>query len=189
MIGRTFLASARDNNKPMFQRLFTRDRALPGIVLTGAVTLLVYVTAQLLDDPVPPAGSRMEQLLTVDPWYCEVLDPAARELVSHSVETFHEGGRLEGQTRLEDRAAGRVLLEFSYHGVWQFDDPWLTESINDYRYLHVDETAFSRADLTAIEAEFSEPEVSRVHALTERQLVYGDGALRSLYQCHRRGNA
>lgn len=128
--------------------------------------------------------SRAQRLLTVDPWYCEVQEPQGRRLVARSVETFHEGGTLDGRTTLEDPAAGRVLLEFSYRGVWQFEDPFLTESINEYRYLHVDDEAFSREDLAAIEAEFAEPEVSRVHALSEAQLVYG--AHQSLYQCHRR---
>lgn len=186
MMPNTFLSRSKDNNDAMLQRLLTRDRALAGIAVTGALTVLVYLVGMLSAAPVDRGAGRMEQLLTVDPWYCEVLDPSARDLVSHSVETFHEGGRLEGRTRLEDRSAGRVLLEFSYDGVWQFDDPWLTEAINDYRYLHVDDTAFSAAELAAIEAEFGEPEVSRVHALTEGQLVYGDGMQRSLYQCHRR---
>jgi hypothetical protein len=131
--------------------------------------------------------SRAQQLLTVEPWYCEVHDPEGRTLVSRSIETFHEGGTLVGLTRLEDHRAGRLLLEFSYRGVWQFDDPWLTEAINEYRYLHVDDNAFSPEELAAIEAEFAEPEVSRVHALTEGQLVYG--ANRSLYQCHRQAPA
>jgi hypothetical protein len=152
------------------------------VAAAGLLVALGYAGDSLLKDDAPTL-SRAQQLLTVEPWYCEVHDPERRSLVARSIETFHEDGLLDGLTRLEDREAGRVLLEFSYRGVWQFEDPWLTEAINEYRYLHVDDDAFSAEDLAAIEAEFAEPEVSRVHALTEGQLIYG--ANRSLYQCHR----
>lgn len=143
--------------------------------------LLVYAAAQFFPgEPRPP----LEHLLTGLPWSCDVFDPEDQRLVARSVETFHDGGRLEGRTILEDRTAGRVLLEVRYQGVWEFDDPWLTEAIRDYDYLQIDESLYSRAELAAIEAEFAEPERSRVHALSEGQLVYG--AERSLYQCHRR---
>ncbi len=161
----------------------SRERVLVGI--TGSGALLAVCLAVLLVGRTGPSGAGgASDLLTERPWHCEVSDPERLDLVSRSVETFHPEGVVEGRTRLEDRGAGRVLLEFSYRGVWQFDDPWLTESIREYEYLHVDEQEFSAADLAAIEAEFAEPEVSRVHALTAGQLVYG--ANRSLYQCHRR---
>ena len=147
----------------------------------GLLILLVYAAAQISPvDRRPP----IERLLTGLPWSCDVFDPENHRLVARSIETFHDGGRLEGRTILEDRTAGRVLLEVRYQGVWEFDDPWLTEAIRDYHYLQVDESLYSRAELAAIEAEFAEPERSRVHALSEGQLVYG--AERSLYQCHRR---
>jgi hypothetical protein len=169
----------------MFHRQLARDRALVGIAALGLVLAVAYVTDATLEPGRNGAAlSRAQRLLTVEPWYCVVNDPDGRALVSSSVETFHEGGTMDGRTRLEDRQAGRVLLEFSYRGVWQFDDPWLTEAISEYRYLHVDDGAFSAAELAAIEAEFAEPETSRVHALTAGQLVYGGH--QSLYQCHRR---
>jgi len=168
----------------MLSRRLTRDRTLLGAVLSGALILAAYV---LVDPFRSPDQTRVHHLLTVAPWYCDVLDPENRSLVARSVETFHRGGTLEGLTRLEDRSAGKVLLEFRYRGVWEFDDPWLTEAINDYQYLEVDESRFSAAELAAIEAEFAEPERSRVHALSEGQLVYG--AERALYQCHRRALA
>ena len=167
----------------MFHKALTRDRAPLAAALLGVLIAAGYAGDVLLERPAP-AASRAQQLLTLDEWYCEVRDPEGRSLVARSIETFHEGGTLHGRTRLEDPQAGRLLLEFSYRGVWQFEDPWLTEAINEYSYLHVDGEAFTAAELAAIEAEFAEPEVSRVHALTEAQLVYG--AHQSLYQCHRR---
>lgn len=157
-----------------------RNRA---VVFAAASAMLIgalYVGQALHKDL---GSSRSERLLTVKPWHCDVVDPDGGAVVASSVETFHAGGRLEGRTRLEDRKAGRLLLEFSYRGEWQLDDPFLVEAIREYDYLHVDAGAFSRQRLSAIEAEFAEPEVSRIHALTERQLVYG--ANQSLYQCHR----
>jgi hypothetical protein len=165
----------------MLERL-NRDRAVVGAVVSGLILATVYLVLLAIDTS--GDASRAQRLLTLEPWYCDVLDPQQQTVVARSVEIFHLGGTLEGRTRLEDRGAGRVLLEFSYRGVWQFEDPWLTESISDYAYLHVDDAAFSTDQLAAIEAEFAEPEVSRVHALTEGQLVYG--AHQSLYQCHRR---
>ncbi len=159
-----------------------KDRA-PLIALALGVAIAAgYVGDRLGRNQ--PAALPVQRLLTVRPWHCEVYDPEGRGVVASSVETFHEGGALDGTTRLEDRRAGRVLAEFSYRGVWQFNDPWLTEAIEEYRYLKVDGDAFSPDDLSAIEAEFGEPEVSRVHALTDAELVYGD--YQSLYQCHRR---
>lgn len=169
----------------MLSRRLTRDRALLGAMLSGALILAVYLAVEGLWSS--DRGGRVQHLLTSAPWYCDVLDPEDQSLVARSVETFHRGGTLEGLTRLEDQTAGKVLLEFRYRGVWEFDDPWLTEAINDYHYLEVDESRFSPAELAAIEAEFAEPERSRVHALSEGQLVYG--AERSLYQCHRRALA
>ena len=166
----------------MGYRRLTRDRVPAAVAALGLVITLTYLGVSLMTDD-SSGLSRAQRLLVEQPWYCEVYDPEGL-LVSSSVETFHPGGTLDGRTRLEDRSAGRVLLEFSYHGVWQFDDPWLTEAIEEYRYLHVDDAAFSEEELAAIEAEFAEPEVSRVHALTQGQLVYG--AHQSLYQCHRR---
>lgn len=160
-----------------------RDRVSLAATVLGAVIALGYVSDTFLlpdDDTLSPA----QRLLTVEPWYCEVRDPEGQTLIASSVETFHRGGTLDGRTRLEDRQAGRVLLEFSYRGEWQFEDPWLTEAIHEYSYVHVDSDVFSPERLAAIEAEFAEPEVSRVHALTQAQLVYG--AHQSLYQCHRR---
>ncbi|MEQ8858069.1 MAG: hypothetical protein RIC56_05430 [Pseudomonadales bacterium] len=173
----------------MLNRRLLRDRALLGAAMSGAVIVLAYLVsvAPAAPGPATPELSRALRLLTVEPWYCDVYDPDGQRLVARSVETFHDGGTLEGRTRLEDREAGTLLLEFSYQGVWQFDDPWLTEAIREYRYLHVDQAAFSDAELAAIEREFAEPEISRVHALTEGQLVYG--ANQSLYQCHRRSEA
>jgi len=168
----------------MLSRRLIRDRALLGALLSGALILAAYVLAERL---VTPDQARLHHLLTVAPWYCDVLDPEDQSLVVRSVETFHQGGTLDGLTRLEDRSAGKVLLAFRYRGVWEFDDPWLTEAINDYRYLEVDGNRFSTAELAAIEAEFAEPERSLVHALSEGQLVYG--AERSLYRCHRRAPA
>lgn len=163
-------------------RRFARDRAPLAAVALGALIVVGYLADAMLSDA-QPASSRAQRLLTVEPWYCQVHDPEGQALVAHSVETFHAGGTLHGRTRLEDPRAGRVLLEFSYRGVWQFEDPWLTEAIEEYRYLHVDDAAFSPERLAAIEAEFGEPEVTRVHALTEAQLVYGEQ--HALYQCHR----
>lgn len=167
----------------MALKRLTRDRAALVATVSGAAILLTYLLlgTSSTDDP---AGSHMQALLTSEPWHCDVLDPEDNEVVARSVETFHAGGTLAGHTRVEDRDTGAVLLEFSYRGLWQFDDPWLTEAINDYRYTHVDADAFSANELAAIEAEFAEPAVSRVHALSAGQLVYG--AERSLYQCHRR---
>lgn len=159
----------------------SRDRVPFAAVALGLAIGLAYLLDPMRGAPEP---SRAQRLLTAEPWYCEVHDPDGQSVVSSSVETFAADGVLHGRTRLEDRQAGRVLLEFSYTGVWQFDDPWLTEAIQQYDYLHVDEAAFSAERLAAIEAEFAEPEVSRVHALSEGQLVYG--AHQSLYQCHRR---
>ena len=167
----------------MFGKRFAKNRVVVGVLMIGVVILAGLLAGR--QRTVDPAG--IARLLTVDPWYCEVHDPTGPGVVASSVETFHAGGTLEGLTRLEDRQAGRLLLEFSYNGVWQFDDPWLTAAISDYEYLHVDGAAFSAADLAAIESEFAEPEVSRVYALTRAQLVYG--AERSLYQCHRRGGS
>lgn len=164
-------------------RGLTRDRVPLAAAALGVFIGLGYLADGLFGGA-ETGHSRAHQLLTLEPWYCEVLDPEGRTLVAHSVETFHPGGTLDGRTRLEDPQAGHVLLEFSYRGVWQFEDPWLTEAIEEYRYLHVDGSVFSLEQLAAIEAEFDEPEVSRVHALTEGQLVYG--AQHSLYQCHRR---
>lgn len=158
-----------------------RERVLYGAAGSGVLIALLYL-GLTLDNAEP--GAPGHDLLTDRPWHCDVTDPERLDVVARSVETFHPGGTLEGRTRLEDRSAGRLLLEFSYSGVWQFDDPWLTEAISEYRYLHVDEVEFSAAELAAIEAEFAEPAVSRVHALSAGQLVYG--ANRSLYQCHRR---
>ena len=167
----------------MGYRRLTRDRTPITVAVVGVLIALAYKVSGVFDGD-GAERARAVQLLTAEPWYCEVHDPQARGLVSTSVETFQPNGILAGRTRLEDRDAGRVLLEFSYRGVWQFEDPWLTEAIEEYQYLHVDEETFSSDDLTAIEAEFAEPEVSRVHALTRGQLVYG--AHQSLYQCHRR---
>lgn len=172
----------------MLRLRLNRDRAAVGAALSGTAILLAYLAFAPTMGPGSAAASDLAQrLLTDEPWYCDVFDPEAERLVARSVETFHHGGTLEGRTRLEDREAGTLLLEFSYHGVWQFDDPWLTEAIREYRYLHVDRAAFSADQLAAIEREFAEPEISRVHALTEAQLVYG--ASQSLYQCHRRTRA
>jgi hypothetical protein len=166
----------------MGYRRLIRDRAPAAAAACGLLIILTYVGVSVTGGD--RAGlTRAQRLLVEQPWYCEVYDPNG-QLVSSSIETFHPGGTLDGLTRLEDRVAGRVLLEFSYRGQWQFDDPWLTEAIEEYRYLHVDDAAFSEEELVAIEAEFAEPEVSRVHALTQGQLVYG--AHQSLYQCHRR---
>lgn len=166
----------------MLRQTLTRDRASFAATLSGVVILCAYLYLDAGDDEA--AGSPMQELLTVEPWHCDVLDPEDGEVVARSVETFHAGGTLDGHTRVEDRHTGAVLLEFSYRGLWQFDDPWLTEAINDYHYTHVDDDAYSAGELAAIEAEFAEPAVSRVHALSAGQLIYG--AERSLYQCHRR---
>jgi hypothetical protein len=166
----------------MGRRALSRDRVPFAAVVLGLAIGLAYLLDPMRSGA--PEPSRAQQLLTAEPWYCEVHDPEGRSLVSSSVETFAADGVLHGRTRLEDRQAGRVLLEFSYRGVWQFEDPWLTEAIQEYDYLQVDVAAFSAERLAAIEAEFAEPEVSRVHALSEAQLVYG--AHQSLYQCHRR---
>lgn len=166
----------------MLPNPFMRDRAMLGAVISGVFIACAFVFSAPTDAP-GNGESRVHHLLTVAPWHCDVLDPEGRDLVARSVEKFHDGGTLEGRTRLEDRHAGTVLLEFSYRGVWELDDPWLIEAIREYRYLHVDDAAFSPDELAAIEAEFAEPETSRIHALTEGQLVYG--AERSLYQCHR----
>lgn len=165
----------------MLVKRLTRDRSVVAVVGAGVVIAVIYLGMTLL---IPSGESRAQRLLTAEPWYCDVFDPERQSVVARSVETFHRGGTLEGRTRLEDRHANRLLLEFSYQGRWQFDDPWLTEAISEYRYLHVDSAEFSSAELAAIEAEFAEPEVSRVHALTQGQLVYG--ANQSIYQCHRR---
>jgi hypothetical protein len=168
------------------RRWLHRDRTVLGVLVSGALVLGTYLAGASLPGSLP-AGADVERLLTAQPWVCEVVDPTGADLVSTSVESFARNGRFAGHTRLEDRTDGRLLLEFRYEGVWQFEDPWLTEAIHDYRYLHVDESAFSREQLSVIEAEFAEPEVSRLHALSERQLVYG--AERALYQCHGRENA
>lgn len=170
----------------MANRVLIRDRTIFGVFLSGMLIALVYLSSGPSQDS---AGERRDarQLLTLEPWFCDVYDPAGTRVVARSVGTFHDGGTLEGRTRLEDREAGTLLLEFRYRGVWRFDDPWLTEAISDYDYLHVDDEAFSAEELAAIEAEFAEPAVSRVHALSAGQLVYG--ANQSLYQCHRRGQA
>jgi len=170
----------------MVYRRLTRDRTPIAALAFGLLLLLGYVVDDAFDDG-GAADARARQLLVTDPWYCEVRDPHRQALVSTSVETFHESGTLHGRTTLEDRGTGRVLLDFSYRGFWEFDDPWLTEAIEDYEYLHVDRESFSADQLAAIEAEFGEPEVSRVHALTRGQLIYG--AHQSLYQCHRRAPA
>lgn len=164
-----------------FHRRLNRNRASVVAVVFGALIGAGWLVARTLG---VEASSFGERLLMAAPWYCEVHDPDGLTLVSRSEEVFGAGGVLQGRTRLEDRATGRVLLDFSYLGVWEFDDPWLTEAIREYDYLHVDDAVFSAEQLAAIEAEFAEPEVSRVHALTEGQLVYG--AHQSLYQCHRR---
>lgn len=160
----------------------TRNRATSVAAASGAAILCVYFFLGTGTDGT--GRPEMQQLLTVEPWHCDVLDPEDNEIVARSVGTFHAGGTLDGYTRVEDRETGALLLEFSYQGLWQFDDPWLTEAVNDYRYTHVDHEAFSADELAAIEAEFAEPAVSRVHALSAGQLTYG--AERSLYQCHRR---
>ncbi len=184
-MSRTLFRRAPMHSIAMLHWRLNRDRAAVGAFLSGAAILLVYVIlAAPSGRSVAGAEGRAQQLLTVEPWYCDVYDPEAQRLVARSVETFRDDGILEGRTRLEDQEAGTLLLEFSYQGVWQFDDPWLTEAISEYRYLHVDQGAFTAAELAAIEKEFAEPEISRVHALTEGQLVYG--ASQSLYQCHRR---
>lgn len=158
-----------------------RDRVPVTVAASALVLALVYAADGFI---ARPASAGAEALLVSEPWHCEVHDPAGTPLVSSAVETFHPSGTLDGVARLEDREAGRLLLEFRYRGVWRFDDPWLTEAIEDYSYLHVDDGAFSARQLAAIEAEFAEPEVSRVHALTRAQLVYG--AHESIYQCYRR---
>ncbi len=182
-MGRTLFRNPRVHSATMAPKGLSRDRAALAVLASG--TLIVAAYLGLGRGAAPADEPPLEQILTVEPWYCEVRDPTGAPLVVSSVETFHAGGRLEGRTRLEDRAAGRVLLEFSYRGLWQLEDTWLTEAINAYEYLHVDDALFTRQQLAAIEAEFAEPEVSRIHALTRSQLVYG--AERSLYLCHREG--
>ena len=183
MTPRTFSRRRRRQSSGMGRR-FHRDRSWIGVAGAGLLIVLVYGAARL---STADGDAPVERLLTGAPWSCDVFDPEDQRLVARSVEIFHDGGRLEGRTILEDRTAGRVLLEVRYQGVWEFDDPWLTEAIRYYDYLQVDESLYSPAELAAIEAEFAEPERSRVHALSEGQLVYG--AERSLYQCHRQALA
>lgn len=170
-----------ENVLRILHRSLNRNRAPVAAVLFGALLGAAGLVGRMLGGDQPSFG---ERLLMAAPWYCEVHDPEGLTLVSRSEEVFGAGGVLQGRSRLEDRATGRVLLDFNYLGVWEFEDPWLTAAIREYDYLHVDDAAFSPEQLAAIEAEFAEPEVSRVHALTDGQLVYGGH--QSLYQCHRR---
>ncbi|MEQ8484994.1 MAG: hypothetical protein RIB46_11580 [Pseudomonadales bacterium] len=167
----------------MWRRWLHRDRGALGVVLSGVLVLATYLAGASVPDGSPSADQPV-RLLTGHAWRCEVHDPGH---VAVSVSNFGADGRLEGVTRLEDRQTGVLLLEFRYRGRWHLDDPWLTEVVEDYQYLHVDPSAFSAERLAAIEAEFAEPEVSRLHLLSEAQLVFG--ADHALYQCHAREKA
>lgn len=167
----------------MWRRWLHRDRSVLGVLLSGALVLATYLAGA----SVPHGSPDATRLLTGRAWLCEVQDPGHESVVAASLAIFGEDGRLEGRTRLEDRQSGALLLEFRYRGRWRLDDPWLTEVVDGYQYLHVDPSAFPAERLAAIEAEFAEPEVSRLHLLSDAQLVFG--ADRSLYRCHAREKA
>lgn len=163
----------------MLRRLIRRDRPTLFAAVSGAALFGFLLGHTLLE-----GEARIDsQMLTEKPWYCEVDDPGGLSLVARTIETFHTDGASEGLTRLEDRESGRLLLEFTYRGQWHLEEALLTEAISDYQYLHVDDAAFSEGALTAIEAEFAEPEVSRIHRITPSRLVYGVEDF--IYQCHR----
>lgn len=163
----------------MLQRLIRRDRPTLFAAVSGAA-MFGFLFGHMLFGGEAYIDS---QMLTEEPWYCEVDDPGGLSLVARTIETFHSDGASEGLTRLEDRDSGRLLLEFTYRGQWHLEETLLTEAISDYQYLHVDGNAFSTGALTAIEAEFAEPEVSRIHRITPSRLVYGVEDF--VYQCHR----
>lgn len=179
-------ARAETRTLIMLHRLLRRERTVLGVLLSGAVVLATYIAgaslpgaAPLLDDP--------QRLLTGPAWTCQVRDPAGTGVVATAEERFEADGRRSGRLRLQDEHDQRLLVDVRFSGRWQFEAPWLTGAISEYHYEHVDGAAFPAERLAAIEAEFSEPEVLRVMALSERQLVLG--ADRSLYQCHRGANA
>lgn len=163
----------------VLQRLLRRDRALYVVAFTG-----LSIFALLLDHLMVPRQPLVDaRMLTDAPWYCEVADPDGLPLVARSIATFHAGGASEGRTRLEDLASGRLLLEFSYQGLWRIERASLVEAVSGYRYLHVDPSVFSDEALAAIEAEFAEPEISSVYRITPGELIYGvDGFV---YECRR----
>ncbi len=167
----------------MLHRLLRKDRASLFAIVSGAAILGFLSGHGLLqwDADMDP------RLLTEVPWYCEVTDPGGRPLIARTMETFHTDGGSEGRTRLEDRDSGRLLLDFTYKGLWHLDAAQLTEAISEYQYLHVDTDAFSAEALAAIEMEFAEPEVSRIHHMTPSRLVYG--VEDHVYQCQRRHRA
>jgi len=163
----------------VLRRLIRKDRTTLFAAVTGAA-MFGYLFGHMLFEGEAHIDA---QMLTEKPWYCEVDDPGGLSLVARTIETFHTNGASEGLTRLEDRDSGRLLLEFTYRGQWHLEETLLTEAISDYQYLHVDDAAFSQGALTAIEAEFAEPEVSRIHRISPSQLVYGVEDF--IYQCHR----
>lgn len=163
----------------MLLRLLRRDPVLVLVALTGVgiLGLLLDHLMMLRDPDIDP------RLLTEAPWFCEVNDPSGLPLIARSIETFHADGASEGLARLEHRGTGRLLLEFTYQGLWQLEETRLVEAIRSYRYLHVDAAVFTEQALADIESEFSEPEVSTVHRMTAEELIYGvDGFV---YACRR----
>ncbi|MEZ5559981.1 MAG: hypothetical protein R3E86_15725 [Pseudomonadales bacterium] len=147
---------------------------------TGLATLLVTVAGLLHRD-----DARQKSLLrlTAAPWHCEVADPTNPDLISSVVESYLDDGVLRGHARLEDRSAGRLLLEFRYQGHWSLQGTALTEAVSDYQYLHVDGGLFPDRTLADIGAEFSEPDLARIVLLTDEQLVYA--VERDVYRCGR----
>jgi hypothetical protein len=166
----------------MLRRWLRRERTVPGVLLSGALVVAAYLVGAVLPREAP-VGDDVRQLLTGQPWVCEVRDPAGSDVVATAMETFEDDGRRTGRLRLEDRQDQRLLMDLHFSGRWQFDPPVFTGAIHEYHYEHVDGGAFPRERLAAIEAEFSEPEELRVLALSERQLVFGGE--RALYQCYR----
>lgn len=163
----------------MLLRLIRRDSVLALVAVTG-VAIIGLLLSQLLVTKDPQIDP---QLLTASPWLCEVEDPSGLPLIARSIETFHADGASEGLARLEHRGTGRLVLEFSYQGVWQLEESQLVESVHSYRYLHVDPELFTAQTLAEIEDEFSEPEISTVHRMTAAELIYGvDGFV---YACRR----